>query len=77
VRNFALFLANLRYQDPESEGGHTLTIQFINEATNAIISDNPTLELVQTHLLLSMAHFGIGDGRSCWRELGASLLRSD
>ena len=33
---------------------------------------NRSLELVQTHLLLSIAYFGIGYGRSSWRELGKS-----
>jgi hypothetical protein len=60
-----------RFQDPESEDGYTLALQFIREGGKGISSaDEPTLEIVQTHLLLSIAHYGIGNGKESSRSLG-------
>jgi hypothetical protein len=60
-----------RFQDPDSEDGYALTLQFIREAGKGISSaDEPTLEIVQTHLLLSIAHYGIGNGKESSRSLG-------
>jgi Fungal specific transcription factor domain len=60
-----------RFQDPDSEDGYNLTLQFIREAVKGISSaDEPTMEAVQTHLLLSMAHYGIGNGKDSSRSLG-------
>jgi hypothetical protein len=39
-----------------------------------MITDDPSLDLVQAHLLLSIANYGIGNGRKCWRELGTALV---
>lgn len=64
-----------RFQDPESEDGYTPTLQFIREAGKGISSaDEPTLEVVQTHLLVSMAHYGIGNGKDASRSLGCASV---
>jgi hypothetical protein len=66
------FLVMGRFQDPESEDGYILTLQLIREADNGISSaDEPTLEIVQTYLLLSIAQYGIGNGKYSSRSLGS------
>jgi hypothetical protein len=70
------FSTDSRYLDPDAEFGRGLTLQFIKEATNSITPDAPSLGFVQTHLLLSIAYFGIGNGRSYWRELGKSQTKT-
>jgi hypothetical protein len=48
-------------------------MQFINEATISTLTDDPSIDLLQAHLLLSIANYGIGNGRKCWRELGSTV----
>src|SRR5271156_3881262 len=54
ARSLDIFSTNDRFQGPESENGQDLARQFVAEATKAMISEGPSLELVQTHLLLSI-----------------------
>ena len=61
---------NDRFQDPESEDGQDLASRFLAEANKAILSEGPSLELVQAHLLLSIANYSLGNGRKSWHELG-------
>lgn len=50
--------------------GENLANRFIEEANKNLPEQETSLEVVQTHLLLSIANYGIGDGRACWHELG-------
>ena len=70
AKSSRIFSTNARFQDPDSENGQDLARQFLAEANRAIISEGPSLELVQTHLLLSIANYSLGNGRKSWHELG-------
>jgi Fungal specific transcription factor domain len=67
-------LIDVRHQPSVTEPEDDTVKQYILRAKSEISSDESSLELVQTHLLLSIAHYSIGDGRNCWRELGTSIL---
>jgi hypothetical protein len=56
-----------------SQIGGDLAERFIEEANKDLPEQGTSLEVVQTHILLSIANYGIGDGRACWHGLGNEL----
>src|SRR5271170_6563830 len=74
ARSSGIFFTNDRFQDPDSENTLDLALQFVNEANKAMISEGPSLELVQAHLLLSIANYALGNGRKSWHELGNQYI---
>lgn len=56
-----------------SQIGEDLAERFIDEANKNLPEQETSLEVVQTHILLSIANYGIGDGRACWHGLGNEL----
>lgn len=66
--------AHTRYQSLDTQSELNEVRRFIQSARKELLSDDASLEIIQTHLLLSIANYSIGDGRDSWRELGTAIL---
>lgn len=70
ARWFSLYCRLIVSHEAGWKSGEALARQLIEEATSLLRDQETSLEMVQARILLSIANYGIGDGRNCWHGLG-------
>jgi hypothetical protein len=47
--------------------------QYVRRARERLDLDDPSLEDVQSMMLLAMAYFSMGDSKKCWMQVGSAI----
>lgn len=72
----AIYANSVRYLESDKISRLSRCEELVGLARQQLDVDEPSLENIQTSLLLSLANFSIGRGKGCWMQLGIAIRMS-